>query len=96
MFHVESFGAPYILLSHDKVRCLLTFAIKKKAESRFCTSAILLLLLSTKEVPNNSIFVCCVITTQNIAILHLYTNNGVSPVLQVCITTMLALFVFGN
>ena len=62
MFHVAYFGAPYILLSHDKVRCLLTFAIKRKAESRFCTFAILLLLLSTKEVPNNSIFVCCVIT----------------------------------
>jgi len=56
MFHVESFGAPYILLSHDKVRCLLTVTIKRKAESKFCTSAILLLLFSMKEVPNNSIF----------------------------------------
>ena len=70
MFHVESFVAPYILLSHDMFRCLLTFAIKRKAESRFCTSAVLLLLLSTKKVPNNSIFVCCVITTQNIVIRH--------------------------
>ena len=71
MFHVEVFGALYILMSHDKVRCLLTVTIKKKkAKSRFCTSAILLLLFSAKEVPNNAIFVCCVITTQNIAIWH--------------------------
>ena len=70
MFEVGFFGALYFLMSHDKVRFLLTVTIKRKAKSRFCTSAILLLLFSTKEVPKNSAFVCCVITTQNIVIRH--------------------------